>query len=112
MAGSTHYASLTLTDSYVHHNTARAYLAASGGGIALGGRATIEGSTIAHNTAQNGGGLAGGPTVRLEDSTVSGNLATGGYYDQRWVEGYYQPVQEWVWVPAHRGPFAVATNAW
>lgn len=36
----------------------------------------------------------------------------GGYYDQRWVEGYYQPVREWVWVPAHRGPFAVATNGW
>lgn len=29
----------------------------------------------------------------------------GGYYDQRWVEGFYQPVQEWVWVPGHRGPY-------
>jgi hypothetical protein len=27
----------------------------------------------------------------------------GGYYDQRWVEGYYQTVQEWVWVPARYG---------
>lgn len=22
----------------------------------------------------------------------------GGYYDQRWVPGHYEPVQEWVWV--------------
>jgi hypothetical protein len=27
----------------------------------------------------------------------------GGYYDQRWVDGYYQTVQEWVWVPARHG---------
>ncbi len=24
---------------------------------------------------------------------------TGGYYEQQWVEGYYQQVQEQVWVP-------------
>ncbi|AKJ07970.1 hypothetical protein ATI61_107410 [Archangium gephyra] len=29
----------------------------------------------------------------------------GGHYEQRWVEGYYQSVQEWVWVPMHRGPY-------
>jgi hypothetical protein len=29
----------------------------------------------------------------------------GGHYEQRWVEGYYQSVQEWVWVPRHRGPY-------
>jgi hypothetical protein len=29
----------------------------------------------------------------------------GGYYEERWVEGYYQQVQEWVWVPARRGPY-------
>lgn len=36
----------------------------------------------------------------------------GGYYDQRWVEGYYQPVQEWVWVPAPHRPYVVVTNRW
>jgi hypothetical protein len=36
----------------------------------------------------------------------------GGYYEQRWGPGYYQPVQEWVWVPARRGHYAVATNGW
>jgi hypothetical protein len=25
---------------------------------------------------------------------------TGGYYDQRWVEGHYETVQQWVWVPS------------
>lgn len=30
----------------------------------------------------------------------------GGYYDERWVEGYYQSTQEWVWVPGRRGPSA------
>ena len=29
----------------------------------------------------------------------------GGHYEQRWVEGYYQSLQEWVWVPSHRGPY-------
>ncbi len=29
----------------------------------------------------------------------------GGHYEQRWVEGYYQSVQEWVWVPSYRGPY-------
>ncbi|MCY1082402.1 hypothetical protein [Archangium lansingense] len=29
----------------------------------------------------------------------------GGHYEQRWVAGYYQSVQEWVWVPVHRGPY-------
>lgn len=24
---------------------------------------------------------------------------TGGYYDQRWVEGHYETAQQWVWVP-------------
>jgi hypothetical protein len=24
----------------------------------------------------------------------------GGYYDQRWVEGRYQNVEQWVWVPS------------
>jgi len=24
----------------------------------------------------------------------------GGYYDQRWVEGRYQAVEQWVWVPS------------
>ena len=33
-----------------------------------------------------------------------------GYYDERWVEGYYQQADQWVWVPAperphrHHGP--------
>jgi hypothetical protein len=35
----------------------------------------------------------------------------GGYYEQRWVEGYNQSVQEWVWVPSHRGAY-VASNRW
>lgn len=25
----------------------------------------------------------------------------GGYYDQRWVEGYYQVAEQWVWVANH-----------
>ncbi|PTL83081.1 hypothetical protein [Vitiosangium sp. GDMCC 1.1324] len=37
---------------------------------------------------------------------------SGGYYDQRWVEGYYQPVQEWVWVPAPHRPYVVVTTRW
>ncbi len=30
---------------------------------------------------------------------------TGGYYNQQWVEGHYETVQQWVWVPErwHRG---------
>jgi hypothetical protein len=24
----------------------------------------------------------------------------GGYYDQRWVDGHYQNVEQWVWVPS------------
>lgn len=24
----------------------------------------------------------------------------GGYYDQRWVEGHYENVEQWVWVPS------------
>jgi hypothetical protein len=36
----------------------------------------------------------------------------GGYYEQRWVPGYYQTVQEWVWVPARHGHRYVATNGW
>jgi CSLREA domain-containing protein len=79
LAGATRYASLTLTESYVHHNTADAYLKVRGGGVAVHGSATIEATTIAHNTAHHGGGLAGG-TVRLEDSTVAGNLARGARY--------------------------------
>lgn len=27
-----------------------------------------------------------------------------GYYDERWVEGYYQDVEQWVWVPAYERP--------
>ena len=27
-----------------------------------------------------------------------------GYYDERWVEGYYQQAEEWVWVPAPQPP--------
>jgi hypothetical protein len=27
-----------------------------------------------------------------------------GYYDERWVEGYYRQAEEWVWVPAPERP--------
>ena len=26
---------------------------------------------------------------------------TEGHYDQQWVEGHYQQVEQWVWVPQH-----------
>lgn len=25
----------------------------------------------------------------------------GGYYDQRWIAGYYTTTEQWVWVPAY-----------
>ena len=36
----------------------------------------------------------------------------GGYYEQRWVPGYYQTAQEWVWVPVRHGPRAAVGNGW
>jgi hypothetical protein len=35
----------------------------------------------------------------------SGDTCPAGYYEQRWVPGHYETVEQWVWVPAQRrGP--------
>ncbi|MFZ5471612.1 MAG: hypothetical protein ACOZIN_19475, partial [Myxococcota bacterium] len=31
-----------------------------------------------------------------------GGRCWGGHYEQQWREGYFQTVQEWVWVPTSR----------
>lgn len=34
-----------------------------------------------------------------------GDTCPAGYYDQKWVPGHYETVEQWVWVPAQqRGP--------
>ncbi len=49
-----------------------------GGGVrAQGQPITIEGSTIAGNTARSGGGVCSERGVTIQDSTISGNTATG-----------------------------------
>ncbi|WP_224372567.1 hypothetical protein [Hyalangium versicolor] len=34
-----------------------------------------------------------------------GGTCNSGHYEQKWVAGHYETVEQWVWVPAqHRGP--------
>ncbi len=66
---------LTLTDVTVTGNTAVRFQIGAGGGVAVFGPLTMEGSTISDNIAHsNGGGLyAMGAFTTIDNSTVAGN---------------------------------------
>lgn len=79
------YGDLTITDSYIHGNTA----STAGGGLFVpatagvpgSGNVTISGSVISNNdsgVAGGGGCLENSESVTIEDSTFSGNVSGNG----------------------------------
>ena len=75
----------TITDSVVSYNDSTADYGGVGGGITVGGRATIVNTTVQGNVARGGmdyggfgGGIAVGGTATISGSTIAGNSATSG----------------------------------
>lgn len=71
--------SLSLSDSWVHDNTANGLTVTGGGGIIVEGLLSVERSLIEKNAAVNssGGGIVLGGVGEIRDSTIVNNTATG-----------------------------------